>query len=71
MKQIIVYINSNCIHCQMYVQYLLKLHISFTIKDIYQNQKVVDELYIKNILTVPVLFVDDSFVIGFDKKIMF
>ena len=68
MKQVTVYINSNCRHCKIYIQYLLRLHISFTIKDIFQNKKVIDELRNKNVLTVPVLFVDDNFVIGFDKE---
>ncbi|MGE5627794.1 MAG: glutaredoxin domain-containing protein [Solirubrobacterales bacterium] len=68
MKSIILYVNSKCNHSHVCIRYLLGKGIKFEVKDIFLNNETVNELREKNILSVPALFVDDKYTIGFNKE---
>ncbi|WP_099188422.1 glutaredoxin family protein [Tepidibacter mesophilus] len=68
MKNITVYINSNCMHCNNAIQYLLDKGVNFEVKNTYKNITTANELIEQNICGVPAFFIDKEIIIGYNKN---
>lgn len=68
MKKIVLFINKKCSHCFEIDQYLLNYKIPFEERDISEDAAAINLLIEMKILTVPVIFIDDNVVVGFNKN---
>lgn len=67
MKKIVLFINKKCGHCCVIKQYFLGYKGTFEERDISEDAASIDQLIEMKIMTVPVIFIDDNVVIGFNK----
>ncbi|MCX6731480.1 MAG: NrdH-redoxin [Candidatus Parcubacteria bacterium] len=69
MKNIIVYSTPTCIYCRMLKDWLGKNNISFVDYDLSADVVKRDEIIEKTgQMGVPIIEIDNEFIIGFDKK---
>ena len=68
MKRIVLFINRECNHYYGIEQFLLDNGVIFEERDISKDETAIDQLKEKEIMTVPVLFIDDKVVIGFNRE---
>jgi len=67
MPTVKIYTSKFCIYCNMAKQLLTKLNLIFEEIDINQDEKAREELMSKhNWRTVPMIFINDKFVGGYD-----
>lgn len=67
MKKIILFINKKCRHYYGIEQFLLSKGVAFEERDISEDECAIEQLKEMNIITVPVILIDDNVVIGFQK----
>lgn len=69
MKKIILFSTPACVYCHTLKKYLEKKGVEFKEIDITEDEEAKEEM-VKNTeqMGVPVLKVDDQYIIGFDKK---
>lgn len=67
-KEVIVYTSSTCPHCVTAKEFLSESSIEFTEKNIQTDAEARKELMKRGIMAVPVIQIDEEFVVGFDRS---
>ncbi len=67
MKNITVYTSNTCPYCFQVKDYLKEKNVSFTEKNISTDTEARKDLISKGFMGVPVIYIDDEAVVGFDK----
>ncbi|MGB3367194.1 MAG: glutaredoxin family protein [Acidaminobacteraceae bacterium] len=67
MKKIVVYTSNTCGYCHLAKDYLNENKIEFTEKNVSSDPQARKELMILGFMGVPVIFVDEEVIQGFDK----
>jgi len=67
MKNVIIYSTNTCPHCVAAKEYLTEKGISYTEKNVQTDMSARKELMSKGHMGVPVIYVDGTEVVGFDK----
>lgn len=73
MAQVTLYTTPTCGYCKLAKQFFKDNHIEFTEKDVALDENAREELFArakekgKQASGVPVIFIDDEMVMGFDK----
>jgi glutaredoxin 3 len=69
MAKVTIYSTPVCVYCKMAKEFFAKNNVAYEEVDVASDAKAREEMFAKtNQLGVPVIQVDDSIVIGFDKK---
>jgi len=66
-KVVTVYTSNSCSYCKVLKMYLEARGITYKEKNINDNNEYMLELVNRNIMSVPVIIIDDNVVIGFKK----
>lgn len=66
-KNVIVFSSNSCGYCTMAKEYLTEQGIAFTEKNVSTDVEARKELMSKGFMGVPVIYVDDEVIQGFDK----
>lgn len=66
-KNVVVYTSSTCGYCTMAKNYLSENGIAYTEKNVSTDVEARKELMAKGFMGVPVIYVDDEIIQGFDK----
>ncbi len=66
-KNVIVFSSNSCGYCTMAKDYLNEKGVSFTEKNVSSDVEARKELMAKGFMGVPVIYVDDEVIQGFDK----
>ncbi|MDO5725476.1 MAG: glutaredoxin family protein [Tissierellia bacterium] len=67
MKEVVVYTSSTCPYCSMAKDYLKKLNVEFTEKNVSTDRAAREELMKLGHTGVPLLIIDGQEIVGFDK----
>lgn len=67
MKNITVYTSNTCPYCHSVKDYLTEKNVSFTEKNVSTDVEARKELIAKGFMGVPVIYVDEEAIVGFDK----
>lgn len=67
MKKVIIYSSDTCGYCTMAKDYFREKGIDFVEKNVSTDMEARKDLIAKGIMGVPVIYVDDKMVHGFDK----
>lgn len=67
MKNIVVYTSSTCPYCTMVKEYLKNKGFEYSEKNVSTDVQARQELMKKGHTGVPVVYVDDTEIVGFDK----
>lgn len=67
MKNVIVYTSNTWPYCFSVKDYLKEKNVSFSEKNISTDMEARKELISKGFMGVPVVYIDDEAVVGFDK----
>lgn len=67
MKKVLIYSSDSCGYCTMAKDYLKSKGISYEEKNISSDKEARQDLMKKGFMGVPVIYVDDEVVHGFDK----
>jgi glutaredoxin-like YruB-family protein len=67
MKKIVVYTSNTCGYCHLAKDYLNENKIEFTEKNVSSDPQARKELMSLGFMGVPVIFVDEEVIQGFDK----
>lgn len=69
MHKVIIYSTPSCVYCKMAKEYFAKNNIAYEEHDVASDMKAREEMLEKSQqLGVPVIDIDGSIIIGFDKK---
>ena len=69
MKNIVIYSTPNCVHCSNAKEFFKENNVSYTEKDVAQDQDAQKEMIAKTgQLGVPVIDIEGKIIIGFDKE---
>jgi len=66
-KKVVVYTSSTCSYCHLAKNYLKENNVEFEEKNVSTDTVARKELMSKGFMGVPVIYVDDEVVQGFDK----
>ncbi|WP_138159982.1 glutaredoxin family protein [Peptoniphilus catoniae] len=67
MSKVVVYTSSTCPYCTMAKDYLTEKNVEFEEKNVQTDKAARDELLAKGYTGVPVIYVDNEEIVGFDK----
>ena len=67
MKNIVIYTSNTCGYCHLAKDYLNENNIEFTEKNVSSDPQARKELMSQGFMGVPVIFVDEEVIQGFDK----
>lgn len=67
MKNIVIYTSNTCGYCHLAKDYLNENKIEFTEKNVSSDPQARKELMSQGFMGVPVIFVDEEVIQGFDK----
>lgn len=67
MKNIVIYTSNTCGYCHLAKDYFNENKIEFTEKNVSTDSEARKELMSQGFMGVPVIFVDDEVIQGFDK----
>lgn len=69
MKKVIVYCTGGCPWCIELKEYLKSHDIHFDEIDVSKDKKAADDMFERSgVLSVPQVWIDHKFIVGFDKK---
>lgn len=68
MKKVIIYTSDTCPYCNAAKEYLIQKHVPYVEHNIHHEPKAKETLMKKGYRGVPVIFVDDAEVMGFDQE---
>lgn len=68
MNKVVVYTTSTWPHCVTAKEYLSKKGVDYEEKNVQQDAGARKELMQRGIMAVPVIAIDDEFIVGFDKS---
>jgi len=68
MKNIVIYTTNTWPHCHTAKDYLVEKGCTFTEKNVSENPAYRKEMIEKGLMGVPMIYVDDELVKGFDKN---
>ena len=69
MANVIIYSTPNCVYCKMAKEYFAKNNVAYTEHDVAADEAARNEMLDKSHqLGVPVIDIDGSIIVGFDKK---
>ena len=69
MHKVIVYSTPTCVYCKMAKEFFAKNNVAYEERDVASDLKAREEMLEKSQqLGVPVIDVDDTIIVGFDKK---
>ena len=69
MHKVIIYSTPSCVYCKMAKEYFAKNNVAYEEHDVASDMKAREEMLEKSQqLGVPVIDIDGSIIIGFDKK---
>jgi glutaredoxin len=66
--QIVVYSAPGCAVCDRVKEFLAHQGVSFTVKDIVEDEQALAELGQMGIMSTPVTLIDGEVVLGFDRR---
>lgn len=66
-KNVVVFSSNSCGYCTMAKEYLTEKGVSYTERNVSVDLEARKELQSKGFMGVPVIYVDDEIVQGFDK----
>lgn len=68
-KKVIIYSTPTCVYCKMTKEFFAKNNIAYEERNVAADQKAREEMFAKSHqMGVPVIDVDGSIVVGFDKR---
>lgn len=67
-KKIVVFTSDTCGYCHMVKDYLNENNIAFEEKNVSSDKDARKELMSKGFMGVPVIYIDDEIIQGFDKN---
>lgn len=69
MHKVIIYSTPTCVYCKMAKEFFAKNNVAYEEKDVASDLKAREEMLEKSQqLGVPVIDIDETIIIGFDKK---
>lgn len=68
MKNVVVYSSNTCGYCVEAKKYLESIGVEYTEKNVSTDVQARKELMAQGFMGVPVIFVDEEIIQGFDKK---
>lgn len=68
MKKVTIYTTQSCGYCKMAKAFLAQNNIQYTERDIERDAQAREELIQRNINGVPVFFIGNELIVGFDKE---
>lgn len=69
MHKVIIYTTPSCVYCKMTKEFFAKNNVAYEERNVATDMKAREEMLEKSQqLGVPVIDVDDTIIIGFDKK---
>lgn len=66
-KEVTVFVTQTCPHCFTAKDYLTEKSVEFTEKDIQEDQAARLELMQQGIMAVPVIKIEEEYIVGFDR----
>lgn len=66
-KNVVVFSSNSCGYCTMAKEYLTEKNVEFTERNVSSDVEARKELMAKGYMGVPVIYVDDEVIQGFDK----
>lgn len=67
-KRIVVFTSDTCGYCHMVKDYLNENNITFEERNVSSDKEARKELMSKGFMGVPVIYIDDEIIQGFDKN---
>lgn len=67
-KKIVVFTSDTCGYCHMVKDYLNENNITFEERNVSSDKEARKELMSKGFMGVPVIYIDDEIIQGFDKN---
>lgn len=68
-KSIKIYGTEQCLYCNVAKEYFTEKKLEFEYFDVGEDEKAREEMIAKtNQMGVPVIFIDDEYIVGFDKE---
>ncbi|MBN2899667.1 MAG: glutaredoxin family protein [Clostridia bacterium] len=67
-KKVVIFTSDTCGYCHMAMDYLNELNVSFEERNVSKDTSARKELMSKGFMGVPVIYVDDEIIQGFDKN---
>lgn len=68
MKTVTIFTSPTCPHCKTAKEYLANKGIEYTERDVKADKDARKELMEKGIMGVPVLVIEEEYIVGFDKN---
>ena len=68
MKKVVIYTSNTCGYCHLAKDYLNEISVDYTEKNVSTDSEARKELMSQGFMGVPVIFVDDEVIQGFDKN---
>lgn len=65
-QNIVVYVRPNCYECEQVIHYLQHRGLRFLVRDVERDADAQEDLDALGYTDVPVVFLDDAVVVGFD-----
>jgi len=67
-KNVVIFTSDTCGYCNMAKDYFNELNVEYTEKNVSKDVSARKELMSKGFMGVPVIYVDDEIIQGFDKQ---
>lgn len=67
-KEVVVYTSNTCGYCKMVKEYLQENEVEYSEKNISDDQEARKKLISEGFMSVPIIYIGDEVVKGFDKK---
>ncbi len=67
-KKIVVFTSDTCGYCHMVKDYLNEINVAFEERNVSSDKAARKELMSKGFMGVPIIYVDDEIIQGFDKN---
>jgi glutaredoxin-like YruB-family protein len=67
-KNVVIFTSDTCGYCHMAKDYFNELNVEYTEKNVSKDVSARKELMSKGFMGVPVIYVDDEIIQGFDKQ---
>ena len=67
-KNVVIYTSNTCGYCHMAKDYLKEIEVEYTEKNVSTDPQARKELMSQGFMGVPVIFVDEEVIQGFDKN---
>lgn len=67
-KKVVVFTSDTCGYCHMAKDYLNEINVDFEERNVSSDKEARKELMSKGFMGVPVIYVDDEVIQGFDKN---